>query len=215
MFTVPQVIVADPSSPPPFTPYTDQFYGQTSVTSSGTVTIPAAGHCRIRIDNAGAGGARSSGLAPFGGNGGAYCEHYVVIDPADVGGTLAYSMGPSGAGRVGGNGFGVDSGSCSVTGTITAGAIALATTLAGGGKIGSASTSQSTASGGNVTNSSGLYGSEVAGGNSGSGETGGGVGEPGATGGGGGAPGPFISGDGIQYDATRGGLARISFEWVV
>lgn len=213
MFTVPQAIIPDLSSPPPFSPYTDQFYGLPAGVLAGTVTIPAAGHCRIRIDNGGAGGARSSGLSPFGGNGGAYCEHYVVIDPADVGITLAYSMGPSGAGRVGGNGFGVDSGPCSVTGTIAAGAIAMSTTLAGGGKIGSASTSQSTASGGNVTNSSGLFGSEFAGGNSGSGEPGGGVGEPGATGGGGGAPGPYVSGDGIQYDGLRGGSARVSFEW--
>jgi hypothetical protein len=212
-FYAPLAVVPDLGSPPPFTPYTDQFYGLTSGTVAGTVTIPAAAHVRIRIDNAGAGGARSSGLSPFGGNGGAYCEHYVAIVVGDAGGTLAYSMGPAGAGRVGGNGTGVDSGACSVTGTITAGAINMQTTAAGGGKIGSASSTISGATGGNVSNVSGLAGDEFGGGKSGSGEFGGGIGEPGSTGGGGGAPGPYVSGDGIQYDATTGGVARISFEW--
>lgn len=211
MFAVPQAIVGVIGGGG-FTPYTDQLYGSESETISGSVVIPAAGHVRIRIDNAGGGGARTTGPATYGGSGGAYCEHYVAIAPADVGLHFNYTLGINGKGRIGATGPGTASAACSVTGTIAAGAVALATTAAGGGPT-SGSPVISTSTGGNVSNVSGFASTGGEGGRSGSGMLGGDIGDVGSVGGGGGGGGAYVKDSLTQFDGGDGGVARLSFEW--
>jgi hypothetical protein len=218
MFQVAQTLVGTVGGgAPPFSPTTNTYQGS-DATLAGTIAVPVgAGNVVIRIDNAGGGGARSAGLSGFGGNGGAYCQHSVALDNSGGGGDdggkiLSYSLGAFGFGRTGTSGSGLPSGPCSVTGTVTAGAIALATTAAGGGTLGAAG-AVSTASGGNVSNLAGGIATVNDGGNPGSdgaSRTPNGV--AGAIGGGGG-PGNV---DGyFPFDAGNGGAARISFEWTL
>lgn len=199
-------------TPGTFAAHTQMFSGGGS-SISGTVTVPSgAGHLRIRLDGAGSGAARAASPAAYGGNGGAYCEHYVAIVSGDYGATISYTLGALGRGRTSTAGSGSASSASSVTGTITAGAIALAVTGAGGGTT-TAAGSQSTASGGNVSNTSGGTATDYDGGNPGSdGTSRASAGQPGGVAGGGG---PGVLDGYLQLDGGDGGPARVSFEWTL
>lgn len=203
-----------------FVPYSPRYLGS-NVTVTGSVAIPSgATSLTITLENAGGGGAKSFSYgSAYGGSGGARCVKTIAIDPADAAKVINYSLGAKGIGRKGSVGNGTDSGACSVSAPVAlvAGAIAMATTAAGGGKL-TGTGAQSTASGGTAT--SGAVGDITKGGNSGSGALGGTTPSPGQVGGGGGCPGwRADSGDGpfggigfsMSWDGADGGVARVTF----